>query len=121
MKLNFPWPDPKLSPNARGHWAQTAKLKKRQRDGWAWHATAQGIHGVRDQWTPEQIAKAVLKIRFNPPSKRAYDLDNRLASIKAGIDGLADVLRCDDKGWQYDIAIGVPVPGGSVTVEMMQP
>lgn len=120
IRLEMPWPDQKLSPNARGHWAQTAKLKARQRSGWAWHATAQGVHTLRDMWTPEQIKGTTLRLTFHPPTRRMYDLDNRLASIKAGLDGLADTLGCDDSGWKIEMMMGDMRAGGCVVVEVTQ-
>lgn len=116
ITLTLPWPDPRLGPNARGHWAEVARLKKRQRGSWAWTATTQGIHALRSSHTPAQIAKATLRITFHPPTLRAYDLDNRVASIKAGLDGLADALQCDDKGWQLAVMMGPARPKNGVVV-----
>lgn len=65
-------------------------------------------------------AQAVhLRITFVPPTRRAYDLDNALARLKSGLDGLADVLRVDDRHWTLTIAKAPPgVVGGFVTVEV---
>ena len=38
-----------------------------------------------------------LHLIFSPPSKRHYDLDNLLASMKAGLDGMSLALNIDDK------------------------
>jgi len=35
MKVMLPWPPTGLSPNARNHWAKTAKLKKQYREACA--------------------------------------------------------------------------------------
>ena len=44
---------------------------------------------------PPDATVSVL-MRFYPPTKRARDWDNLLASMKSGIDGLADGLGVDD-------------------------
>ena len=37
-----------------------------------------------------------ITLTFNPPSHRKYDLDNALASMKSGLDGIAEWWRIDD-------------------------
>ena len=56
-----------------------------------------------------------LTLTFYPPTHRQYDLDNALARTKAGLDGLADVLKVDDKHWLLTIRKGERV-GGFVDV-----
>lgn len=38
-----------------------------------------------------------MAIIFSPPSRRGFDLDNALASIKAGIDGISEAWGINDK------------------------
>jgi crossover junction endodeoxyribonuclease RusA len=110
MNLILPWPPTGLSPNARGHWAKLAKAKKQYRSACAWQAAAQGAH-------PIQAEALHLTLEFVPPTRRAYDLDNALARIKAGLDGLSDVLMVDDSRWTYSIKKAPPgVIGGFVRV-----
>jgi crossover junction endodeoxyribonuclease RusA len=52
-----------------------------------------------------------------PPNRRAHDLDNCLARMKSGLDGLADVLGVDDKHWTLTISKADTV-GGMVRVEV---
>jgi crossover junction endodeoxyribonuclease RusA len=33
---------------------------------------------------------------FYPPNKRKFDLDNMLATMKSGIDGMCTALKIDD-------------------------
>ncbi|WEL99672.1 MULTISPECIES: hypothetical protein [Delftia] len=61
--------------------------------------------------------KLHLALTFHAPTRRAYDLDNALARMKAGLDGLADVLGVDDKHWSLSITRG-ETPGGRVVVEV---
>lgn len=59
-----------------------------------------------------------LKITFYPPTKRKFDLDNCLARMKSGLDGLADVLCVDDSKWKLTIEKAETV-GGFVRVELV--
>lgn len=112
MTLTMPWPSLKpLSPNWRGHWAQKAKAKKQLRAAWAWQAVAQGARRL-------QADRLMVRLTFHAPDKRARDLDNLLASCKAGLDGLADVLGVDDSRWAIAIQHGDGV-GGFVKVEVV--
>lgn len=110
MQLTMPWPPRDLSPNARVHWAKLSKAKKAYRETWAWQAKAQGAKRL-------DCAKLHVKLTFVPPNRRAHDLDNLLASIKAGIDGLSDVLGVDDRHWRFTIEKADTV-GGYVLVEV---
>jgi len=56
-------------------------------------------------------------MRFYPPSKRHYDLDNLLASMKAGLDGMADALGVDDNIFRPSIEVMAEVRG-MVVVEV---
>lgn len=96
MLIILPWPPTALSPNARGHWSKLAKAKKAYREACAWTAK---LHGA----SPIQADRLHLTLEFVPPSRRAFDLDNALASCKAGLDGLADVLCVDDSRWSLTI------------------
>lgn len=113
MKIILPWPPTGLSPNARNHWAKTAKLKKQYREACFWQAMEQGAR-------PIQSASLHLTMTFYPPTRRQYDLDNALARMKAGLDGLADVLKVDDKHWTLTIRKGETV-GGFVEVHIERP
>jgi crossover junction endodeoxyribonuclease RusA len=44
-----------------------------------------------------------LDIEFVPPNKRAHDLDNCLAAIKAGLDGVADAWGVNDQRFTLTI------------------
>ena len=110
MKIMLPWPPTGLSPNARNHWAKLAKLKKQYREACAWQAIEQGVR-------PMQASALHLTLTFHAPSRRQYDLDNALARMKAGLDGLADVLGVDDKHWSLTIQKGEGI-GGFVQIEI---
>ena len=110
MIVKLPWPPTGLSPNARNHWSKTMRLKKAYRTERAWQAVAQGLR-------PINADRLHLNITFAPPTRRAFDLDNALARIKAGLDGLADVLKVDDSRWSITIQKSETI-GGFVQIEI---
>lgn len=110
MKILLPWPPTGLSPNARNHWAKLAKLKKAYREACTWQAIEQGAKSI-------QTDSLHLTLTFYPPTRRAYDLDNALARIKSGLDGLADVIKVDDKYWTLTIQKGQGI-GGYVQIDI---
>lgn len=66
-----------------------------------------------------QAEKLHLSLTFYAPTRRAYDLDNALARMKSGLDGLADLLGVDDKHWSLSIQRGDAL-AGCVLVEVTQ-
>jgi crossover junction endodeoxyribonuclease RusA len=89
--INLPWFPKQLSPNAREHWATIAEHKKRYREA-CWLLTKEAVGNP----TIPEAGELNVRIDFYPPSNRKYDVDNLLASIKAGLDGVAQALRVDD-------------------------
>jgi crossover junction endodeoxyribonuclease RusA len=113
--VDLPWPPAILSPNSRGHWAKLAKEKKAYRRDCAILAIAAG---ARFRKWPDNLA---LRITFRPPTSSRYDLDNALARIKSGLDGIADAIGVDDSGWSIAIAKGERGEhGGFVRVEVVE-
>lgn len=101
----LPWPHKGLSPNARVHHFELARLKKEARQtAWALCKEAR-FPGTRH-----------LHITFHPPCNRRRDLDNCLASVKAQLDGIADATGVDDAEWSLTITMGGKVDGGKVIV-----
>ena len=88
--VTLPWPKPILSPNARGHWREVAREKARFRES-SRLATLLALNRRRVPATDIQVS-----LFFAPPNRRAYDQDNLLARMKAGLDGVADALGVDD-------------------------
>jgi crossover junction endodeoxyribonuclease RusA len=113
LTLTLPWPPSGLSPNARhGHWAQLAHLKRRFRTACSYTARTQGAARL-------DTDRLAVHLRFFPPDRRRRDLDNCIASMKAGLDGLADVLGVDDSRWRLSAEIPVDgAIGGFVKVEV---
>ena len=71
-----------------------------------WQIAPQSFHGPLD-----------LDITFHPPDNRRRDLDNMLASIKSGLDGISDALGVDDSTWTLTIRRGETCkPEGYISV-----
>ena len=111
MNMTFPWPPACLTPNAkrRLHWSRYRKPTAAYRRT-CWALALEAGAGRRNDPAPH------LSITFNPPDKRRRDLDGMLGAFKAGLDGIADAMRCDDSKWSLGIAKGQPVKGGAVVV-----
>lgn len=89
MTVTLPWPPRELSPNGRAHWGAKARAAKQYRTA-CWALAKEAKVQIPDG---DQIH---LWIDFYPPSRRKRDADNCLASIKNGLDGLADALGVND-------------------------
>lgn len=112
VRIVLPWPPSELSPNKRQHWAQLAKAKKLYRTACATRARIQGLDRMA-------VNAVNLKLTFYPPTRRRFDLDNLLARMKSGLDGLADVIGVDDSRWTLEISKADRV-GGYVQVEITE-
>lgn len=111
MNLTLPWPPKELSPNARLHHMALHKAKKAYRLECAWQAKAQGA-------TKIEADRLDVEFIFYPPTRRRIDPDNCLARMKAGIDGLVDVLQVDDSRWRITFSVADQV-GGMVRVRIV--
>ena len=112
IMLTMPWPSSALSPNARSHWRAHAKAKASYREACAYHARQQGAKKI-------EADRLSVRLRFVPPDRRRRDLDNLIASMKSGLDGLADVLGVDDNRWQLAAELVEGQIGGFVRVEVV--
>lgn len=111
-EIILPWPDKRLSPNARMHWAKLADAKKRAKKDAHNLTLAAGIRKI--------AADALTaRVSFYPPDRRPRDIDNALASCKAYFDGIALAIGVDDSKWQIELAPKGPVDkDGKVKVEL---
>ena len=104
------WPPRELAPNGRYHFHAKAQAAKAYRTSAMFTALGEG-----PTVGPERPLSVI--VEFSPPDARKRDLDNMLASIKAGLDGISDAYGLND----YDInPITIkrcdPVKGGRVIV-----
>lgn len=110
VRLALPWPDRKLSPNARGHHFPKARAAKAARKT-AWALTLEALHGKA--WLD---SGARLAWQFCPPSRRRHDIDNLIAQHKAAQDGIADALGIDDSKFTTTYSMGQHIKDGAVLV-----
>ena len=87
--IRLPWPGQALSPNTRQHWARHSRAKSNYRLACLCAVREQGVASLPgNRWDVSLV--------FNPPNRRRLDLDNLLARMKAGLDGVAQALGIDD-------------------------
>jgi crossover junction endodeoxyribonuclease RusA len=115
LTVILPWPDSRLSPNARSHWAPKSAIKKRERQA----AQIETRNQVAENWRIilSHMDDIPLEIYFCPPDKRHRDIDNMLASCKAQLDGLADALGVNDTTFEpITLHRGKIIEGGQVII-----
>jgi crossover junction endodeoxyribonuclease RusA len=114
MKIEFPWPSNKLSPNARLHWSERSRVVKSTRQSAAWFTRAVVRPGTFVPAMPVSVVTT-----FYPPDKQPRDEDNLKARCKAIYDGIADAIGVDDRHFRHQRAVfGDPIKGGKVVVEI---
>lgn len=116
MKQTFilPWPDRRLSPNARCHWAQKAVAAKKARRDAYYAALEAGYGPVAFAGYDGQIH---LWIEFYPKTRNRPDDDNCLAAIKSHTDGIADALRVNDSRFVRHARV-MDETGGKIIVRL---
>lgn len=111
----LPWPNSKLSPNARLHWAAKAKATKAAKRDAYYAALEAGIGKI----TSDTLA---VRYVFFPPDRRPRDLDNLAAQTKASSDGIRDAVGIDDSKWTVSFSkAGAIEKNGMVKVELEWP
>lgn len=113
IRVTLPWPKPELWPNRRTNRFELARAKKAYRTGCGWQA----MQDFASRGKPQMAGRILLRLTFCPPDNRKRDMDNMLAAMKAGIDGIADAIRVDDSRFDYQLFRGEPCKGGAVIVE----
>ncbi|MAK86547.1 MAG: hypothetical protein CMK96_06315 [Pseudomonas sp.] len=110
--VTLPWFPRDLSPNSRAHWRTKAAAAAKYKADCQYAAMAAGIR---------QLPAAALHVSltFHPP-RNAGDLDNMLAAMKSGLDGIAAASGVDDRHWSITIKRGAKQKGGAVHVEITE-
>lgn len=103
--LCLPWPDKKLSPNARQHWAQRSAAVKRARSQ-AYLLTRGSMSQPGEAWDKMRAAtpsdQINVRLTFEPPARYRYDIDNLVARMKSSLDGIADAIGVDDYNFRLE-------------------
>jgi crossover junction endodeoxyribonuclease RusA len=116
MTFTFPWPTKMLNPNTPGHWAAKALAKKAYRT--ACRRIVEETEGHMPAMGPDDVLR--VSMRFYPPNKRDRDWDNLMASMKSGLDGLADGLGVNDSLFRPAVEVDSQIGGFvRVTVEVI--
>jgi crossover junction endodeoxyribonuclease RusA len=108
----LPFPPTQLSPNARLHWAKVSKWKKAYK-----HACWEQVLLQKVQ-VDQGDCKLKLELVFHRPIKRSMDLDNLLARMKSGLDGVCLGLKIDDKRFDPVVVSIADEVGGFVMVKI---
>ena len=114
MKVELPWPDRDLHPNARVHWGAKSKATKKAR-AYAHWVTLGGPKVDCVEFT----GRFDLWLDFYPPDRRKRDDDGLLAAFKPYRDGIADALEMDDNRFiSHPRVMDETRPGGLVVVRI---
>lgn len=119
MKIVLPWPDRRLSPNARLHFRVVAAVKAKARKDAAYltyDAMPAGVREVRQCFAGD--GQITYQVTFFPPDKRHRDDDNMIASLKAARDGIADALGVSDRRFKPQYYFEEPCKPGRVEVRI---
>ena len=108
----LPWPTKALHPNARVHWAKLSRAKADYRFACSTLTRQAGIKFTKDD-------KLHVGLVFYAPDKRRRDLDGMLSACKAGLDGVADAIGCDDHQWTISMSVAQEI-GGYVRVSIQR-
>ena len=120
LSLTLPWPPRSLSPNHRAHWAAKAKAAKAYRSQCGLLTLAEYQKAKKNGLRIDPGRPVMLHLLFVPPHRRAYDVDNLVAHIKNGIDGMADGLGVNDRMFRLFRVVLEKELGGMVKVEIRQ-
>ena len=105
----YPWYPRELNPNVTCHYHEKARKKAIYKDLWYWTTKEANI---------QKGDYRELSIVFYKPNRRWMDLDNMLASIKSGLDGMCLALEIDDRCFtKITIEIADTI-GGMIKVEI---
>ena len=119
VMILLPWPDKRLSPNARGHWRkmQPAIVAAREIGKLQTLNAINGRRHVREDLAGDD--PIALTITFYPPDRRHRDDDNMIAAFKSLRDGMASALKVNDKRFRPTYEFAEPVKGGKIEVRLL--
>lgn len=120
MIVTLPWPDKRLSPNARVHWRVKADATRKAREDAAIALYAAARGGMRElRAALVGDGPIPIKVSFYPPDGRHRDDDNLVSSVKAARDGLAAALGVNDRRFRPHYFFESPEKPGRVQVEFV--
>lgn len=105
----LPWPPAALSSNSRGHWGAKARATAKYRND------ARLCTLAAKPTVPPAEGDIALTIRCVPPHNR-FDRANYPAMLKAGLDGMSDALKTNDRRFKPAYTYADPEKPGRVEV-----
>lgn len=102
-----------LHPNSRPHHMALARNKKKYRRDCFF--VAKTVPAPVFQDGPIEIT-----LVWHPKTKNAIDEDGAIASMKAGLDGVAESWGVDDSRFRLRFELAAPVKNGSVILRATQ-
>ena len=90
VRMQLPWPDPILNPNVHTPWAAKNKPRQIQREACYYLAKNTGVE-------LDPAKRYEVRLTFCPPSHAPRDMDNLVAALKSGLDGMCRALGIDDR------------------------
>jgi hypothetical protein len=119
MLIVLPWPDRRLSPNARIHWRAKAPVTQKARAD-ATLATFAALNGGLREARAALHGEApiALTVTFYPPDRRHRDDDSMVGSFKAARDGIADALAVNDRRFRPHYVFAEPEKPGKIEVTL---
>lgn len=108
ITIRLAWPPKELSPNYRAkHWSGPAAARAAYR--WECRVDARNARDCRTEYPLKAPVEAT--VVFSVPKGNMPDVDNALASIKSGVDGICDAgILANDRdiaSWQVSVERGV--------------
>lgn len=108
IAFTMPFPPRELSPNARNNWyPKAAKVRAYRQSCKVDALNVRREHEAQGMTFP-LATPATLLLTFVLTTRQRRDLDNLVASFKAGLDGLVDAgLIVDDDAWKLRLGVEV--------------
>jgi crossover junction endodeoxyribonuclease RusA len=119
LRIEIPWPDKRLSPNARLHWRPKAAITAKARADahfLALEAAGYSLGTILADLAGED--RIPLTVTFYPPDRRHRDDDGMVSMFKAARDGIADALHVNDRRFAPNYRFETPEKPGKVVVEI---
>lgn len=107
----LPWPQPILSPNARGHWAPKHKAFQAYKNACGWALIGAGIRRI-------SAPDLKIHITFYRPTKARHDKDNLIGRFKAGQDAIATQTGIDDA--YFDVSHEIATETGGYVIARIE-
>lgn len=119
MKIVLPWPDKRLTPNAkrRKHWRTYQPAANNDRHT-GFVLTIAALNARARQVVSQGAERIPVTVTFYPPDLRRRDDDSMIGAFKHQRDGIADALGIDDARFRPNYVIAESEKPGRVEVEL---